>query len=99
MMDQRASGYRELKKFRQCFIYNNQHFIVETIVNADQQPTFLRFDSTKESKHIEFPDFVRVLKEVTVADHYSSSSIAKRGWAMPEEDKKQIMTIVKETAQ
>lgn len=98
LMDQRASGFRELKKFRQCFIYHNQHFIVETIVNADQQPTFIRFDSSKESNTIQFPDFVQILKEVTVEDIYASSSIAKIGWKMPEDDKKQILAKAKEAS-
>ena len=90
MMDQRAPGFRELKKFRQCFIFQNQYFIVETIINVDHQPTFLRVETSKDSREIHIPDFVRVLKEVTTEDIYASGSIAKIGWKMPDEDKKEI---------
>jgi len=88
LMDQKAPGYKELKKFRQCFIYHNQHFMVETMINADFQPTLLRFETSKESTKIEIPDFVSVPREVTTEEVYFTSSIAKLGWKMPDDDKK-----------
>lgn len=93
-MDQKAPGYRELKKFRQCFIYINQHIVVETIINADNHPTFLRFETSKESNQIGIPDFVSVLREVTTEEAYYTSNIAKQGWKMPDEDKKLLKQAV-----
>lgn len=92
MLDQRKPGYRELKKFKQCFIYNNQYCYVETVINADSQPSFLRFETTNDSAKLQLPDFLNVLREVTTEDIYASSSIAKIGWKMPDDDKRQITT-------
>ena len=35
MLEQAASGFVKLKKFRQCFIYEGQYFMVETLLNVD----------------------------------------------------------------
>jgi hypothetical protein len=45
---QKMHGYKELKKFRQCFIYEQQYFMVETFLNCDGQPSFLRIETLKE---------------------------------------------------
>jgi hypothetical protein len=41
--------YRELKKVKQRFMFNKQYWAVETVVNVDNQPSFLRCETTKES--------------------------------------------------
>ena len=35
MLDQAARGFVKLKKFRQCFIYGGQYFMIETLLNVD----------------------------------------------------------------
>jgi hypothetical protein len=45
---QKMPGYKELKKFRQCFIYEQQYFMVETFLNCEGQPSFLRIETSKE---------------------------------------------------
>ena len=64
--------------------------MVETIINADNHPTFLRFETSKQSNQIGIPDYISVLREVTSEEAYFTSNIAKIGWKMPEEDKKQL---------
>lgn len=44
----KAPGFKELKKFRQCFIYEQQYFMVETFLNCDHQPSLLRIETSKE---------------------------------------------------
>jgi len=68
---QKAPGYKELKKFRQCFIYEQQYFMVETFLNIDGQPSLLRIETSKERSEIQIPAFVQVLKEVTENNNYS----------------------------
>ena len=36
------------------------------------------------------PKWFKVLREVTSDDRYSSGTIAKQGWKMPQEDKEAI---------
>lgn len=81
---------KALKKFRQCFIFDNQYFMVETFLSLDQQPSLLRIETTKEKKDITIPSFVKVIKEVTHDNEYASSSLAKPGWRLPTDDKKKI---------
>jgi len=38
---------KQLKKVRQCFIYEQQYFMVETFVNVDGAPSLLRIETTK----------------------------------------------------
>ncbi len=89
-VDNKMHGVKELKKFRQCFIYEQQYFMVETFLNCDGQPSLLRIETSKERDEILIPPFLKVLREVTVDDEYSGINLAKLGWKMPEEDKKRI---------
>lgn len=85
---QRLSGMKELKKFRQCFIHEQQYFMVETFLNIDGTPSFLRIETDKDQSEIQIPPFIKILKEVTEDDMYAGSSMAKNIWRMPDEDKK-----------
>lgn len=78
---------KHLKKFRQCFIYEQQYFIVDTYLNVDGCPSLLRIETTKLATEINIPPFVKILKEVTDIENYNSSSIAKKNYKMPEGDK------------
>jgi CYTH domain-containing protein len=68
---------RQLKKFRQCFIYEQQYFMVDTFLNIDGCPSLLRIETTKEGKNIQIPPFVISLREVTEDNNYASSIMAK----------------------
>jgi len=94
MLDQKATGFRELKKFRQCFIYEQQYFIVETFLNIDHQPSVLRIETSKEQSELKIPSFVKILKEVTSNNEYAGSTMARIGWKMPEADKKKIVKVL-----
>ncbi len=87
---------KQLKKVRQCFIYEQQYFMVETFVNVDGAPSLLRIETTKQGKEIKIPPFVRVLKDVTENNQYASSVMAKHTYKMPEGDKKEIASLAKE---
>ena len=95
---QQAQGYKDLKKFRQCFIYEQQYFMVETFVSADSQPSLLRIETSKGLDTLLIPSFCKSLREVTQDDNYASSTIAKVGWKMPEEDKKLIQAALNQIA-
>ena len=87
---QRDPSMKQLKKFRQCFIYEQQYFMVETFCNVDGAPSLLRIETTKEHKEIKIPPFVKVLKEVTEENLYASSTMAQHQYKMPEGDTKLI---------
>jgi hypothetical protein len=51
---------------RQCFIYDQQYFLVETFLNVDEQPSLLRIETSKEHKDLTIPSFLDVIREVTL---------------------------------
>jgi len=89
-LDQRKRTSKDIKKFRQCFIYQGQYYIVETFLNVDQQPSLLRLETSNEQSKMQMPKFIKVLREVTMDEQYSRNELCKSGWKMPESDKKNI---------
>jgi len=79
-----------LQKVRQCFIFEQQYFLVETYLNIDGKPSFLRIETSKEHKELKIPEFLCVVREVTHDDHYSSQTMADQEYKMPASDKKAI---------
>lgn len=79
-----------LKKVRQCFMYDNQYFMVETFLNVEDQPSFLRIETANEFKQIRIPEFLKVVREVTFEVNYNSINMAKKDYRMVESDKKTI---------
>ena len=73
------------------FIYEQQNMVVDTYVNVDHQVSLLRIETSKQQSELRIPSFLKILREVTEDNSYASSSIARKGWKMNVEDKKQIM--------
>ena len=84
----KAPNKKILQKVRQCFIYEQQYFLVETFMNVDGQPSLLRIETTKEHAHIEIPDFLDVIKEVTHDKNYVGSKMAENDFKLPQQDKR-----------
>ena len=53
-----------LKKRRTSFVYDNQAYTIETILNIESQPTFLRAETHNDSGFT-IPPFISVVKDVT----------------------------------
>ena len=49
MIDNRDSSKKCVKKLRQCFIYEQQYFQVDTFLNVDGVPSIMRLETTKEA--------------------------------------------------
>lgn len=86
----KAANKKILKKVRQCFIYEQQYFLVETFLNVDGQPSLLRIETTKEHKEIEIPAFLDIIREVTHDKNYVGSNMAENDYKLPAQDKKAI---------
>ena len=63
MQSQKATGYIELKKFHQCFIYKQQYFMVEIFLNCDGQPSLLRIETSKEQSEIQISPLFKSSKK------------------------------------
>ena len=79
-----------MKKVRQCFIYEQQYFMVDTFLNVDGTPSILRIETTKEAQEIKIPPFVKILREVTNDDGYETRFMADQEYKMAQSDRKEI---------
>ena len=65
-----------LNKRRTSFVYHNQAYMIETILNIAGQPTFLRTEVHDDTSPLDLPDFIQVVKDVTSEKLYSSPTLA-----------------------
>lgn len=87
MLDMKDDTKRQVRKIRQCFIYERQYFMVESFTNVDGTPSILRIETTGEGQKIKIPPFLKVLRDVTDEVQYKTKSMASLTYVMPESDK------------
>ena len=63
-----------LNKRRTLFLYENQSYMIETILNIEGKPTFLRAETSND--HFLIPPFINVIKDVTSEKKFSSPTLA-----------------------
>ena len=91
LLEQRDSTKKVVKKLRQCFIYDQQYFMVDTFLNVKGFPfSIMRIETTREAQQIKIPPFVKVLREVTEEDIYETRMISDLKYVMPEKDRREI---------
>jgi hypothetical protein len=77
LLEQKDSAKKVIKKLRQCFIYDQQYFMVDTFLNHKNfQFSILRIETTREAQQIKIPPFVKVLREVTEEEIYETRMIS-----------------------
>ena len=89
-MESRDETKRQVKKLKQCFIYENYYYIVESFTNIEPCPSILRVDSTTQSTKKKLPPFLQILREVTGESNYETWFMANKNYVMPEEDQVKI---------
>lgn len=72
---QRDTSLTQLQKIRTKFLYKQQSFDLETITNLKDNPTFLRCET--EQENIDLPPYLKIIKEVTHDDEFSSYYLAR----------------------
>lgn len=71
-----------IEKVRYCFDYRDQLFELDTYPFSDDL-AILEIELSEPQQHIEFPDNIRIIKEVTGDNSYANAAIATAG-AFPE---------------
>ena len=69
-------NFRPIRKTRYCLTYENQYFEID-VYPFWQDKAILEIELTNETKQVHFPDFIKVLKEVTDDDSYKNASLAR----------------------
>lgn len=70
-------GTRELTKVRHCFVYHDQYFELDVFGGVHLGLHLLSVELPNGSMPIEFPPFVRVIREVSNDPAYKNSTLAK----------------------
>lgn len=72
-------GTRVVRKRRYCFVWKNQYFELDVFCGAHMSlPHLLEIELADERDTIEFPPFVRILKDVTGDLNLSNRALAAR---------------------
>lgn len=67
---------RQIRKDRYCFVFNNQYFELD-IYPFWKDKAIVEIELASEKTKVDFPDFIKVIKEVTDDESFKNSSIAK----------------------
>jgi len=94
LLENKDTSRRQIRKIRQCFIYERQYFMVECFTNVDGNPSILRIESTGEAQKIQIPPILQVLREVTNEEFYETRFMADLNYEMPTSDKMQIKHMI-----
>lgn len=79
-----------LNKKRISFMYENQHFIIDTFENVDHKPSLLRIETEVKSELIKKPGFLKYYREVTDEDEYSNYTMAYKNYKLPVKDAEEL---------
>ena len=82
---------KTIKRMRQCFIYKNQYFILNTYLNVKNGISVLRIDNNRILDEIELPSNVSILRDVTNDPGYSTYIMSKVNWYVSSKDKDIIL--------
>ena len=67
-------------------MYENQHFLIDTLNNVNGSPSLLRIQTELESEKVVKPDFLEYFRDVTDEDEYSTYNMADKVYIMPKKD-------------
>ena len=67
---------KQIRKTRYCLTYQNQYFEID-LYPFWKDKAIMEIELSDENAKIDFPDFIKVIKEVTDDDAYKNSSLAK----------------------
>ena len=68
---------RTIHKLRRCFVWNNRYFELDTFVEPQLPHLLLEIEDVSEEEVLEFPPFLKVVKEVTNDPNYYNANLAK----------------------
>lgn len=66
---------------RTSFLYEGHYFQIETCTNISGGPTFLRLEN-HENGDVTVPPYIKVLKDVTTDEHFTTKHISRPDFKM-----------------
>ena len=71
-------NYRQIRKTRYCLTYDNKYFEIDIYPFWDDK-AIAEIELSSEDETVKFPDFLEIIKEVTLDESYKNKSLAKIG--------------------
>ena len=66
---------RQIRKTRYCLTYKNQYFEID-VFPFWKDRAIIEIELSDENDNIEFPNYIKIIKEVTSDDNYKNISLA-----------------------
>jgi len=76
LQERRDKSRVTLNKIRQCFIWEGQHYFIDTFLNVGGAFSLLMIEKGKDVQKLNLPPFIKIRKDVTDAREASSYQLA-----------------------
>lgn len=78
LLDEKDPKRKTLEKYRQCFIFEGNHYFIDTFLNSNKGPfSLLNIEATKSIDSLKLPSFFKIEKDVTDDHGYTSFEVSK----------------------
>lgn len=76
LMSQINTQYHQITKERYCFVYDNQYMNLD-VFPFDKEKGLLEISLKESDTHVDYPDFIEIIKDVTDDKNYKNIEISK----------------------
>jgi hypothetical protein len=83
LLDSRDISKTQVKKIKQCFIFESKYFMLETFMNIEPNVSILRVETTMQSASKKLPPYLKIVREVTGEQDYETWNMANMDYKMP----------------
>jgi thymidylate kinase len=77
LMERKDKSRVTLEKWRQCFLWEGQHYFIDTFLNVGGGFSLLMIEKNIDVKNLNLPPFIKIKKDVTDLRNASSFELAK----------------------
>jgi len=78
LQEEKDPKRKPLDKYRQCFIYEGNHYFIDTFVNSNKGPfSLLNIEATRKVETLKLPEFIKIEKDVTESHAHTSYEVSK----------------------
>jgi CYTH domain-containing protein len=84
LLDKSDPDRKTLRRLRQCFVWQSQYYALDTFTNVKKGVSILRIEAEQAPA---IPSFLKVAREVTDDEGYSSYVLSKVTYYVSDQDR------------
>jgi CYTH domain-containing protein/thymidylate kinase len=78
LLKEKDTDRRTIKKIRRCFVWDSQYFELDRFIQPDLPYLIMEIEGKLKDDTINFPPFIKVIKEVTDDPQYYNHQLSKK---------------------